>query len=120
VLKEPELPARNFYVLNVLVYRGVDILSLYDGTHYISYPSSPSFHPNRQCCATIEVPTTFVTVRFNGNTAHTHPVSKNNTPVWNKRLELPFSIPLRSDSIEVQLWNRVRVIYWIVLEEGWC
>lgn len=49
-----------------------------------------------------------MTVRFNGNVTHTHPAPKNNSPVWNKRLELPFSIPLRSDAIEVQLWNRLR------------
>lgn len=84
VLNSPALPERRTYVLNVIIYRGVDILSTQES-------SKSSVKP-------------FLSARFNGNILQTQHMPVENA-VWNARLEMPFSQPLRSDSIELTLWN---------------
>ena len=84
----PNIGERRIYVLNVLVYRTAD---------YIINSASGS------------AATPFVSARFNGNVISTE-AQDPNLP-WNRRLELPFSMPLRSDSIEIQLWEKKSVSY---------
>jgi hypothetical protein len=129
ILSFPQLPL--FYVIHCIVLDSPIVIKkmiiiitiiMFMMVLVIGYLKKHYFACSRIClrvCAIIVPPFPFLP-SFRRIWQLTHPVSKNNTPVWNKRLELPFSIPLRSDSIEVQLWNRLRVIYWIVLEEGWC
>mmetsp|Transcript_8495 Transcript_8495/g.16195 ORF Transcript_8495/g.16195 Transcript_8495/m.16195 type:complete len:1348 (-) Transcript_8495:95-4138(-) len=81
---DPELRDRKPYILNVIAYRARDLLS--------QQKVMGSRNP-------------FVSVRFNSNTIQTNSVTKTENPVWNRKLELPFAMPLRSDSIEVQVWN---------------
>ena len=84
VLEEPELKHWHPYFLNVLIYKAQNLVP----TH--SYRGS--INP-------------FVSVRFNGNTIQTKRMSNVSNPVWNRKFEMPFHMPLDSDAIEVQVWN---------------
>lgn len=90
VLSFPSIGDRRTFVLNVLVYRGADILATQE-------KDKSSLKP-------------FISARFNGNTLQTQAMPVENA-VWNGRLEMPFSMPLRSDSIEIILWNSKSVRY---------
>lgn len=88
ILTDPELPSRTPYLLNVLVYRGGHILET------TQLPLGGDRNP-------------YVTVKFNGNLAQTSQAFSTGSPVWNTKLSLPFNMPLTSESIEVQIWNKV-------------
>lgn len=45
----------------------------------------------------------FVSVRFNSNTLQTKQMQGQSAPIWNRKLEFPFHMPLASDSIELQV-----------------
>lgn len=47
----------------------------------------------------------FVSVRFNGMTAQSGIAYNTKTPKYLSRIQFPFYAPLRSDPVEVQLWN---------------
>lgn len=83
ILRDPEVEEGEGYVLNVLIYRAQDILT----THNAGKLDS------------------FVSVRFNGNQIQTESKPNDISPIWNIKFEMPFSQPLTSDSIEIQLWN---------------
>jgi hypothetical protein len=72
---------RKGYMLNCYFYKAQDIPI-----------------PEEQC-------NTFVNVRFNGMTAQTNIVYNSRVPKYNTKVSLPYYAPLRSDPIEVQLWN---------------
>jgi len=80
-LLPPEID-RKVYILNCLVYRAEHV----QATH------GKSLNP-------------FVSVRFNGNTCQTNRMATLSAPIWNRKMEIPFQLPLTSDSIEIQLWN---------------
>ncbi len=90
ILTEPEIPYRTPFLLNVLIYRGAHILE------NTKLPLGGDRNP-------------FVVVRFNGNVAETPQSFNTGSPVWNYKLSLPFNMPLTSESIEIQLWNKVSV-----------
>lgn len=84
--KQPILRAPSdepsLYLLNILLYRGEDLLA----TH------GKSLNP-------------FVSVRFNGATMQTKRMANIRNPIWNRKIVMPFQLPLHSDSIEIQVWN---------------
>lgn len=80
VLRIPPARHRPFH-LNVLVYRG-------EGLHLGQRP--------------------FVSVRFNGNTVRTATRAHQANPIFNRRFEMPFYLPVASDAIEVMLWDEGR------------
>lgn len=88
VLADPVMAQRRPYVLNVVVYKAQHLVP----THNML---RSSLNP-------------FVSVRFNGNTKQSSVMPHNPNPIWNRRFEMPFLLPLDSDSIEVQIWNKVK------------
>eukprot|EP00466_Bigelowiella_natans_P007748 jgi/Bigna1/131767/aug1.15_g6475 len=74
------------FLLNCLIYRGEDIKA----TH------SKSLNP-------------FVSIRFNGNTCQTARMASLSAPLWNRKIEMPYHLPLTSDAIEIQVWNHNRI-----------
>lgn len=83
ILVEPEMPDRRPFILNVLTYRA---------QHLLATQNASSMNP-------------FASVRFNGNTIQSEYQADTRNPMWNTKMEMPFFHPLRSDSVEIQLWN---------------
>ncbi len=81
ILRDPQVE-RKMFVLNCLVYRAEGI----QATH------GKSLNP-------------FVSVRFNGVTAQTTRMASLSNPIWNRKIIIPFQLPLTSDTIEIQVWN---------------
>eukprot|EP00954_Amorphochlora_amoebiformis_P024661 1367830-Amorphochlora_amoeboformis.AAC.1 len=82
VLRAPDDSKQSMYVLNVLLYRAEGLLA----THK-------------------KVLNPFVSVRFNGATQQTKRMANIRNPIWNRKVVMPFQLPLHSDSIEIQIWN---------------
>mmetsp|Transcript_24644 Transcript_24644/g.34257 ORF Transcript_24644/g.34257 Transcript_24644/m.34257 type:complete len:1388 (+) Transcript_24644:81-4244(+) len=82
VLRAPVDLKGSMYVLNVLLYRAEGLLP----TH------KKALNP-------------FVSVRFNGATMQTKRMANIRNPIWNRKIVMPFQLPLHSDSIEIQIWN---------------
>eukprot|EP01006_Ploeotia_vitrea_P045078 TRINITY_DN66894_c5_g6_i1.p1 TRINITY_DN66894_c5_g6~~TRINITY_DN66894_c5_g6_i1.p1 ORF type:complete len:1357 (-),score=756.79 TRINITY_DN66894_c5_g6_i1:54-4124(-) len=83
ILAEPNIVMERPNLLNVLVYKGASLQPTYNS----------SLNP-------------FVSVRFNGNTIQSQHIPNVANPTWNRRFQMPFHMPLSSDSIEVQVWNK--------------
>ncbi|GAB5368390.1 hypothetical protein AAMO2058_001315100 [Amorphochlora amoebiformis] len=81
LLVDPNID-RKIYYLNVLIYRAEDIKA----TH------GKSLNP-------------FVNIRFNGQTCQTQRMATLSNPIWNRKIQMPFQLPLTSDAIEIQVWN---------------
>jgi hypothetical protein len=86
-LVNPNMDDRKPYVLNCVVYKAANLLSTHEDSANIQ---------------------AFAAVRFNGNVALTNNVASSSEPVWNRRMEMPFHLPLTSDNVEVQVWNYKR------------
>lgn len=84
-LTEPEMKT-SFHILSVLLYRAEGLRGVSSGSR---------INP-------------FFSVRFNGNTVQTRTFASNQSPFLNVRAEIPFVYPLFSNSIEVQVWDRLR------------
>eukprot|EP00469_Lotharella_globosa_P005541 CAMPEP_0167793706 /NCGR_PEP_ID=MMETSP0111_2-20121227/13347_1 /TAXON_ID=91324 /ORGANISM="Lotharella globosa, Strain CCCM811" /LENGTH=1364 /DNA_ID=CAMNT_0007686929 /DNA_START=58 /DNA_END=4149 /DNA_ORIENTATION=+ len=82
VLRAPSDLKQSMFVLNVLLYRAEGLLP----TH------GKALNP-------------FVSVRFNGATQQTKRMANIRNPIWNRKIVMPFQLPLHSDSIEIQVWN---------------
>mmetsp|Transcript_4252 Transcript_4252/g.6336 ORF Transcript_4252/g.6336 Transcript_4252/m.6336 type:complete len:1428 (-) Transcript_4252:52-4335(-) len=82
VLVDPVLSV-TVHKLNVMIYRG-------EGLRV-----GPSVRLNP-----------FVSIRFNGSTVQSKSFGNNENPFLNTRLEIPYTLPLFSNAIEIQLWNR--------------
>lgn len=89
ILTDPKYEAPTPYLLNVLIYKGAHIL------HNNKLPIFGAQNP-------------YVVCRFNGNLAQTAPHVNTENPTWNTKLVMPFNMPLTSESIEIQLWNRMK------------
>jgi C2 domain len=79
-----ELYSRYAYLLNVLIYKAVDLVptETYNGT------CNP-----------------FVSISFNGASIQTKRMSNITNPIWNRKFEFPFYLPLTSDAIEITVYN---------------
>lgn len=86
ILQDPAMELRQAYFLNVLIYRAEEL----DSSLSISRACNP-----------------FVSVRFNGNVLQTQVKFNQKNPSFNRLMQFPFYLPLMSDSIEIQLWNRI-------------
>lgn len=110
LLHDPINPDKRMFVLNVLVYRATDVLATqYGGSGGGGGDDDDDDYddatPDSRRKDTGVRP--FVSARFNGNVLQTTVAASDSADrTWNRRLELPFSLPLRSDSIELILWNK--------------
>jgi hypothetical protein len=96
VLETPGDMDVKMFVLNVLVYKAKDVLETQYGEKQRGADGQ----------ARLQGIQPFVSARFNGNTIRTAgAVADSAGYQWKVRLELPFTLPLRSDVIEVILWN---------------
>ncbi|GAB5369643.1 hypothetical protein AAMO2058_001422700 [Amorphochlora amoebiformis] len=81
ILGEPSI-STSLHLLYVYIYRGEGLRSLRSNT----------INP-------------FISVRFNGSTVQTSNFGNNANPFVNSRAEVPYALPLFSNSIQIQLWN---------------
>mmetsp|Transcript_22475 Transcript_22475/g.33520 ORF Transcript_22475/g.33520 Transcript_22475/m.33520 type:complete len:1427 (+) Transcript_22475:66-4346(+) len=80
-LDDPDVK-RKIYLLNCFIYRAEGLRA----THGKSLNS-------------------FISIRFNGQTFQTEQMPTLISPIWNRKISIPFQLPLTSDAIEIQIWN---------------